>query len=517
MTQSGAASRVTSRVIWLAILLAALVDGAAHAQPWAGAAGFGIEVNDRGGRPVAGVSVVLAYLGTPGNGPELTTDADGRAAHGGLAEGMWVVSVRHPQFLGYDAELRLDAGRKPFEERAAQVKTSDSTERLKIRFYSVAGSPESPRDEDPPASAEEREEPRAESAPSNEEAQRSEDARRAEEARREQQEAARQAQADQAEAMRRQREAEDAAATAAREQARAAQQEAKRLEREEREEREQREAERAAESAKRRVPEPATPPESEVAPPKPNAPPQGATTAAAPSASAARPASDPPAATPAPAPPRPASSPAPTAPVTTSREAPPATPPIVDRTTAPPLPLRSPLLRTSRDGTCRECRPNEWSVTAAGEPRAAGPPDCPESLRPLVVAMGQLLSAAPAVDFASTHAGALLAPAGVAEGLPDVSDVARDYAAGGCQVLAVKLPRDARFQGFQLEIEGTGGVLPCIPDQDCPGNVGRWATLPVVEDTPSGKVVASAFRHAGGATARPRLTVYFLPPSGWSP
>jgi hypothetical protein len=133
-----------------------------------------------------------------------------------------------------------------------------------------------------------------------------------------------------------------------------------------------------------------------------------------------------------------------------------------------------------------------------------------------VVALAQGLTNAAAEDLAR-HAGALLAPTGVAEQLPDVSDLARDYATGGCQVLAVKLPRDARFQGFQLEIEGAAGVLPCIPDQDCPGKVGRWATLPVVEDTPSGKVAGAAFRHAGGATMRPRLTVYFLPPAGWNP
>jgi hypothetical protein len=100
----------------------------------------------------------------------------------------------------------------------------------------------------------------------------------------------------------------------------------------------------------------------------------------------------------------------------------------------------------------------------------------------------------------------------------EISAVARDFATGGCQVLAVKLPRGAGFQGFQLEVEGPAGVLPCIPDQDCPGGVGRWSALPVVEDTPSGKVIGAAFVHAGATSAwRPRLTIYFLPPSGWNP
>lgn len=100
----------------------------------------------------------------------------------------------------------------------------------------------------------------------------------------------------------------------------------------------------------------------------------------------------------------------------------------------------------------------------------------------------------------------------------ELSDVARDFATGGCQILAVKLPRGAGFQGFQLEVEGPAGVLPCIPDQDCPGGAGRWSALPVVVDTPSGKVIGAAFRHAGTSSAwRPRLTIYFLPPTDWKP
>jgi hypothetical protein len=145
-------------------------------------------------------------------------------------------------------------------------------------------------------------------------------------------------------------------------------------------------------------------------------------------------------------------------------------------------------------------------------------------LRSLVVALAQTLGALPASQDLDRAAVPLLPPARVhAESmtlpwLPDLSDVAGALATGGCQVLALKLPHGASFQGFQLEVEGTAGVLPCIPDQDCPGGVGRWATLPVVEDGRSGRVIAAAFRHAGAAAAaRPRLTVYFLPPSGWSP
>ena len=68
---------------------------------------------------------MLAFLGTPGNGPELATGADGRAERGGLAEGLWVVSVRHPQFLGYDAQLRLEAGKRPIADKEVQVGVLD--------------------------------------------------------------------------------------------------------------------------------------------------------------------------------------------------------------------------------------------------------------------------------------------------------------------------------------------------------------------------------------------------------
>lgn len=188
-------------------------------------------------------------------------------------------------------------------------------------------------------------------------------------------------------------------------------------------------------------------------------------------------------------------------------------------TSAPATPEPPPrYVRASRDGSCIECRPNEWAVTAAGEARPAGPPDCPSALRPLVAALAQGVAALAASAELDRAAGPLLAASGTPTVAGDPSSAAADYADGGCQVLAVKLPHGAAFQGFQLEVEGNAGVLPCIPDQDCPGGAGRWATLPVVEDSPAGKVIGAAFRHAGtAAAARPRLTVYFLPPPDWRP
>jgi hypothetical protein len=216
--------------------------------------------------------------------------------------------------------------------------------------------------------------------------------------------------------------------------------------------------------------------------------------------------------------PAPASEATPTPP-TSSPTAAAAPAPAPSATTAPVAPEPPPRhVRASRDGSCIECRPNEWAVTAAGEARPAGPPDCPTSLRSLVAALARDIAALAASAELDRAAGPLLAAPGIAAVAGDRSGAAADYDGGGCQVLAVKLPRGAGFQGFQLEVEGAAGVLPCIPDQDCPGGAGRWATLPVVEDSPAGKVIGAAFRHAGSsASARPRLTVYFLPPAEWTP
>jgi hypothetical protein len=462
----------------------ALWAGAVLAQPWAGPLGLGIEVKDRGGRPVADASLVLAFLGTPGNGPRAATDAAGRAEIVGLAEGAWVVSVRHPDYLGYDAQLLLAAGRRPSEEKSFQVKVSDSVERLRVRFYQVAGP-------SPATAAAARGPSRDPAAPRAEV-----DANRAE----------RQAAREQREA---EREARREAERADRERSQFETEAARQREREEREERERR-----REAASTRAPRVEAPEADEQpataggAPAEPRDAPQPARTeSAAPRSSAST----------APPAPRTASSTAPAvaSPTVPAPDRP--SPPAAPAPSAPTAAAAAPHLRASRDGSCIECRPNEWAVTAAGEPRPGGPPECPEALRPLLATVARSLGERSAAPELQRAAAPLLAATGVTEVAGDLSGAVAEYAAGGCQVLAVKLPRGAGFQGFQLEVEGAAGALPCIPDQDCPGGAGRWATLPVVEESPAGKVIGAAFRHAGAAIARPRLTVYFLPPAGWSP
>jgi hypothetical protein len=133
--------RTARRVRLLALAGLLLVAPAALlAQTWAGAAGVGIEVRGEGGA-IPDARVELAWLG----GRQLTgpgavlTDASGRVEVGELAEGRWLLSVRHPDFMGYDAELVLESGKKPREQRASVIKIGSSTTGLQVRYFKVEG------------------------------------------------------------------------------------------------------------------------------------------------------------------------------------------------------------------------------------------------------------------------------------------------------------------------------------------------------------------------------------------
>jgi hypothetical protein len=125
------------------VIAGALLAGAPAllpAQEWAGVAGVGVEVRGGGG-PVADARVELAWLGGRqlGGPGAVLTDASGRVEVAALAEGRWLLRIRHSGFMGYDAELELRAGARPKESRVTVVKTGDSTASLQVRYFKVEG------------------------------------------------------------------------------------------------------------------------------------------------------------------------------------------------------------------------------------------------------------------------------------------------------------------------------------------------------------------------------------------
>lgn len=127
------------------------------AQPWAGTAAVGVEVEDADGRAVAGAEVELVRLDGDGagGGPEaVATDERGRAEVRGLAEGSWTLRVRHPELMLYVADLRLRDGRRAREESASLVRIGASLAPLRVSYFEVAGLPRAPARAEPPAAAE---------------------------------------------------------------------------------------------------------------------------------------------------------------------------------------------------------------------------------------------------------------------------------------------------------------------------------------------------------------------------
>ena len=123
------------------------------AQPWVGTAAVGLEVEDRGGRPVADAEVELTYTGDEqGGGPgAVLTDEQGRASVRGLAEGRWTLQVRHPEFMAFVADLEVRSGRRPRERSASLVKVGDSLESFRVRYFEVEGAPRRSQPEPVPA------------------------------------------------------------------------------------------------------------------------------------------------------------------------------------------------------------------------------------------------------------------------------------------------------------------------------------------------------------------------------
>ena len=102
------------RIAVLLSLLVGLLAPAARAQIWQGPASLEIKAEGKGAS-VAGASVELLYLALdpPAGPPPVQLDSRGRAVVGGLAEGMWRVSVSREGFMTYQAEVDVRRDEKP--------------------------------------------------------------------------------------------------------------------------------------------------------------------------------------------------------------------------------------------------------------------------------------------------------------------------------------------------------------------------------------------------------------------
>lgn len=463
----------------LLLLVVALATVPCRAQRWTGSSGVGVEVTDRDGRPVEGAEVELTPAeGEPGVGPRaVMTDSRGRAAVRGLAAGEWVLTIRHPNTMAYVARLRVREGRKAKELSASQVKVGQSLETLRLSYFEESGSaPPVPRE--PPR--EERPAPRP--AP---------ESRPAPEPRPSPEPPAKPERPAPAPAPEPEVPAEGVTPPA---------------------------GPPPAVEEPVPTPEPPSEPEMPVPTPEPEPAPEPMPEPQPEPTPVPEPAETRPEPVPAP-PPQPQPQPAPEA-----AAPPPAPSPAPSEAQPPepgPEPPRRAPLRSFQDGTCVECQPGEWAISATGS-AAAGTGACPGDLEDRIDRAAGLLGSSRAL-------GPWTGQVDAGEGGPSsvLGDQAyREYRTvldpvmgpgASCQVVAVLLPAGARFGGFQYEVGEGGRWVQCLPGQNCPAGGGAWPANPILARTPAGAVVAGAYQNRSNALRRIRLTVYFSAPEGWSP
>ncbi len=226
------------------------------------------------------------------------------------------------------------------------------------------------------------------------------------------------------------------------------------------------------------------------------------------------------------APVAPVAEPAPAAPAPPPTEAP--APEAVSAPPAAPLPVRS-----FRDGSCPECKPGEWAVTAEASVAPGGAGDCDPGTGDALRETIARLADEPAAGLSRFAGPALLsdrASGGETGTALDLvgPELAREIVSGvgallgtasSCRLVSVSLPRGARFAGFRYEaFDGADGG-DCQAQQDCPLGDARWPSYPVIERGRVSTVVYAVFENRSpDRPRRARMTVYFVPASGsWRP
>ena len=280
-----------------------------------------------------------------------------------------------------------------------------------------------------------------------------------------------------------------------------------------------------------RLPEPAAEPPAEEAPP-PAA--ESPAPASPPVEDAPPPVAEPPAQASPPveeSPPPAAEPPAPASPPAEEAPPPVAEPPAMASPQAAPAPPPAPrvfaTLRSFRDGGCVECKRGEWAVSAeqmAGAAGGSGAPACAGGPDPTIAEAVRLLAGSN-LELAAYAGPLLLAERPAAATDPEAAARLRDLLASRtdpaapCQLVALLLPKGARYIGYQFEAADAADRASCLAGKDCLDGRGRWLADPVVEKGAAATVIYATFENRSPrGPLRPRLTAYFVPPSPeWAP
>ena len=147
------------RIAAFLILLVCVFVPAAGAQLWQGPAALEVRAEGKGAS-VAGGTVELVYLALdpPAGPPPVTLDSRGRAVVGGLAEGMWRVSVSREGYMTYQAEVDVRRDEKPELVATFQQNVPGAVHMMKVKL--ARAKPSGPVAPPPPPQIAERPAPR---------------------------------------------------------------------------------------------------------------------------------------------------------------------------------------------------------------------------------------------------------------------------------------------------------------------------------------------------------------------
>ena len=115
------------------LLLSLALSAAAHA------AGLGIEVLDKGGKPVAGATVAVVPDGSTGPALVAVSGDQGRVVFYDLGAGSWMVRIAHPDYMAFTGYVELKPGKPPKASFENQVATERSWLPFKVSYFTPSG------------------------------------------------------------------------------------------------------------------------------------------------------------------------------------------------------------------------------------------------------------------------------------------------------------------------------------------------------------------------------------------